>query len=123
MLDVFDATPGQNEPIWQDEPVAVPKFPVEREPREDFGDVFGRKVVQNAAIDQLAEDQPVVVEDFGEHVGLLRGVATVQISEAVQDIPDATNDIPQLFFFEVDSPTQRLLQRCSLLVETSRLRE
>ena len=50
----------------------VAEVAVEAEPGEDLGQIVRRQAVEHATVDQLAEDQAVVVEDVGEHVGLRR---------------------------------------------------
>src|SRR5215213_7134020 len=101
VLDIFDAAARKNQPVWEDKAVAVPELAVEREPGEEFGQVFRSEVVEYAAVDQFAEDQAVVVENLRQHVGLLGWIAAMQVAEPMQDVADASDDVAQSFLFEI----------------------
>ena len=123
VLDVFDAPPRQDQPVGQDEAVAEAELAVEGKPGEDFGQVLRLQAVEDAAVDHLAEDQAVVVEDLGQHVGLFRRIAAMQVAEAVEHIADAANDVAQPFLFEVDFAAKGLFQSATLRVEAIDLRQ
>ena len=106
VLDILDAAAGKNESIWEDKAVAVAEFAIEGEPGEDLGQIFRGKIVEYAAVDEFAENQSIVVENLGEHVGLLGRIAAMQIAESMQDIADAADDVAQPFLFEVDLPAE-----------------
>ena len=81
------------------------------------------KIVEYAAVDQFAEDQAVIVENLGEHVGLLGWITPMQIAESMQDVPDASDDVAQSFLFEVDLAAELFFEGAPILVEAVDLRE
>ena len=98
----------------QRELIAVAEIAVEAVPGEDLGQILRRQVVEQAAIDQLAEDQPIGVEHAGQHVGLFGRIAPAHVAEPVQHLPDAPEHRLDALLLGLGLPRQQLFEcRCA----------
>src|SRR5690606_15647507 len=117
VLEVLETPAHGDQPLWQRETVGVAEFPIEAEPREDLRDLLRRQGIQQALIDHLADDQSIVVEDVGQHVGLFGRVATQQVTEAMEHIADTANDGADSYILGVDLALEDLRQGVLFLFE------
>ena len=88
-LDLLDPAPDWTEERRKRELVAISEIAVEAVPGEDLGQILRRQVVEQTAINQFAEDQPVRVEHPRQHVGFFGRVTPAHVAEPVQYFPDA----------------------------------
>src|SRR5690606_12916115 len=91
VLEVLETPAHGDQPPWQRATGGVAEFPIEAEPREDLRDLLRRQGIQQALVPHLADDQSMVVEDVGQHVGRFGPVATPQVTGAMEPIADTAN--------------------------------